>query len=153
MTAVITGADELKALAGQRIGLSRWVHVGQRDVDAFAAITNDEQWIHVDPERAKAGPFGGTIMHGFFTLALATSLLWDVVQVDGFDVVINYGVNKVRFPAPLRVGTHFFAAVDLAEVRTVKGGVEAVWRLTFETAAAEKPACIAEIVFRYYGAQ
>jgi acyl dehydratase len=147
---VIHGLDGLRDRAGTNLGVSRWVSVEQDAVDAFARLTGDEQWIHVDPERAATGPFGTTVQHGFLTLGMATGLLWSVVVVDGFDVILNYGLNKVRFPAPLRVGSRVRMHVDLAEVKELDRGAEVVYRLTYEVEGEPKPPCVADLVFRYY---
>src|ERR1700680_2235254 len=112
---VIEGADGLRALVRQRLGITDWVTVRQDDVNAFAKLSGDEQWIHVDPERAQNGPFGTTVQHGFLTLAHSTGLLWSICTVDGFAVVLNYGLNRVRFPAPLRVGARTRMRAELAE--------------------------------------
>ncbi len=119
---VLHGLSGLQERAGQDIGTSSWRTVEQGDIDTFAHLTGDEQWIHVDPGRAAEGPFGATVQHGFLTLGLATGLLWEVCTVDGFGVVLNYGLNKVRFPAPLRVGSRIRMHVALAEVKELAGG-------------------------------
>ena len=119
---VLSGLAGLQERAGQEVGTSSWRTVKQSDIDTFAKLTGDEQWIHVDPERAKAGPFGATVQHGFLTLGLATGLLWEVCTVDGFGVVLNYGLNKVRFPAPLPVESRIRMNVQLAEVQGIQGG-------------------------------
>ena len=117
---VIHGLEGLRGTAGHGGGGQRLADRRQDDIDTFAKLTGDEQWIHVDPERAKTGPFGTTIQHGFLTLGLATGLLWEVCTVDGFGVVLNYGLNKVRFPAPLRVGSRIRMHVELAEVKDLR---------------------------------
>jgi acyl dehydratase len=147
---VIHGLDGLRERTGADLGVSRWVAVEQADVDTFARLTGDEQWIHVDPARAAEGPFGGTVQHGFLTLGMATGLLWSVCTVDGFAVVLNYGLNKVRFPAPLKVGARFRMHVALAEVRELPLGAEVVYRLTYEVEGEQKPCCVADLVFRYH---
>jgi acyl dehydratase len=147
---VLTGFAELAARAGQQLGVSDWVPVEQDKVDTFASLTGDEQWIHVDPERARSGPFGTTVQHGFLTLSMATGLLWSVVRVDGFTVILNYGLNRVRFPAPLRVGARTRMQVQLAEVKELDRGAEAVYHLTYEVEGEPKPCCVADLVFRYY---
>jgi len=149
-TITLHGLAGLSERAGQEIGASGWRTVEQDDIDTFAKLTGDEQWIHTDPERAKAGPFGATVQHGFLTLGMATGLLWDVVTVDGFGVILNYGLNKVRFPAPLRVGSRIRMHVQIAEVKALEGGAEAVYRLTYEVEGETKPCCVADLVFRYY---
>src|SRR6187431_1704258 len=130
---VLHGLDGLAEQVGQTVGTSGWRTVRQEDIDLFAKLTGDSQWIHVDPERAAAGPFGATVQHGFLTLGLATGLLWEVCTVDGFGVVLNYGLNKVRFPASLKVGSRIRMKVDIAEVKELPapGGdaAEVVYRL------------------------
>jgi len=147
---VLHGLAGLQAQAGHDVGTSSWRTVEQGDIDTFAHLTGDEQWIHVDPARAADGPFGATVQHGFLTLGLATGLLWEVCSVDGFGVVLNYGLNKVRFPAPLRVGSRIRMHVALTEVKELAGGAEAVYRLTYEVEGEQKPCCVADLVFRYY---
>ncbi|MEK6441004.1 MaoC family dehydratase [Pseudonocardia sp. T1-2H] len=147
---VLHGIEGLRERAGGDIGTSSWRTVEQAQIDLFAKLTGDEQWIHVDPARAEAGPFGTTVQHGFLTLGLATGLLWEVCTVEGFGVVLNYGLNKVRFPSPLRVGSRIRMHVALADVRELAGGAEAVYRLTYEIEGEPKPCCVADLVFRYY---
>ena len=146
----IDGLDGLRACAGTDLGVSSWLMVEQSMIDLFAQVTGDEQWIHVDPERAKEGPFGSTVAHGFLALALSCGLLWDVAVVDGIDAVVNYGVNKVRFPAPVLVGSRVRMHVAVAEVKDVNGGVEVVYHMAYETEGQTKPPCVADLVFRYY---
>ena len=109
---VLKGLAGLQERVGQEVGVSSWRTVKQEDINTFAVLTGDSQWIHVDPERAATGPFGATVQHGFLTLGMATGLLWEVCTVDGFGVVLNYGLNKVRFPAPLKVGSRIRMKVD-----------------------------------------
>ncbi|HET7477531.1 MAG TPA: MaoC family dehydratase [Dermatophilaceae bacterium] len=147
---VIAGLDGLRGLAGTKLGVSRWERIDQESIDTFARLTGDEQWIHVDPERAKDGPFGSTVAHGFMTLGKSTGLLWDVAVVDGVGVILNYGLNKVRFPSPVRVGSRVRMHVSIAEVKEVQGGLEVVYHLEYETEGEAKPPCVADLVFRYY---
>jgi acyl dehydratase len=147
---IINGIDELRELEGTSLGTSDWQTVQQANIDAFARLTGDEQWIHVDPERAKSGPFGATVQHGFLTLGVSTGLLWSVCTVEGFAVILNYGLNTVRFPAPLKVGSRFRMKVDLADLTELDGGVEVVYHLTYEVDGESKPGCVADLVFRYY---
>ncbi len=150
---VLHGLDGLRERVGTDLGVSGWRPVTQEDVTTFARLTGDEQWIHVDPERARGGPFGGTVQHGFLTLGLATGLLWEVCVIDGFAVVINYGLNKVRFPAPLPVGSRLRMHVHLVDVSAIgpEGDcAEAVYRLHYEVQGESKPCCVADLVFRYY---
>ena len=148
---VITGLVGLQDRVGTTVGVSEWKTVEQDEITTFAKLTGDEQWIHVDPVRAAAGPFGATIQHGFLTLGLSTGLLWSVCVVEGFGVILNYGLNKVRFPAPLPVGSRIRMHVQVARVTPLDGGVEVVWGLTYEVEGKPKPCCVAELVFRYYG--
>lgn len=142
--------SELSAHVGEPLGTSRVVAVEQDRVDRFADATEDRQWIHVDPDRAAAGPFGGTIAHGFLTLSLGTSLLWDVLEVSDATQIINYGLNKVRFPAPLPVGSLLKMSVVLLSVEDVRGGLQATMQWTFEIEGGTRPVCVAEVLFRYY---
>jgi acyl dehydratase len=144
--------DELASRTGEVLGHSSWHPITQEDVSTFARLTGDEQWIHVDPVRAKAGPFAGTIAHGYFTLSLATVFLDEVLAVKDVGLVLNYGSNRVRFPAPVPVGSRVRAAVEVAAVDKVGGGVQVTFRLTFEIEGAPKPGCVADIVYRYYTA-
>ncbi len=151
---VIQGLDGLNDRLGTDLGVSDWWTVTQDGISTFAKLTGDEQWIHVDPERAKDGPFGTTVQHGFFTLGLATGFLWEICVVEGFNVVLNYGLNKVRFPAPLPVDSRIRMHVNLAEVKELETpngpGAETVYRLTYEIEGQSKPCCVADLVFRYY---
>ena len=116
--------NEMHNYVGQEIGVSDWVEVTQERIDQFAEATGDRQWIHVDPERAKDGPFGATIAHGYLTMSLSNHFLPQIVRVDGISMGVNYGVNKVRFPAPVPVGSKVRAGAELAAVEDVKGGVQ-----------------------------
>jgi len=151
---VLTGLADLQARVGQELGVSNWQTVEQADIDTFAALTGDHQWIHVDKDQAASGPYGTTIQHGFLTLGKSTGLLWEVCTVNGFERILNYGLNKVRFPAPLKTGSRYRMKVELAEVRDLSGpagtGAEAVYRLTYEVDGESKPCCVADLVFRYY---
>lgn len=147
---VAVDLGELATLAGEVLGYSSWRQVTQADVDAFAELTGDCQWIHVDAGRAAAGPFGTTIAHGYFTLSMATVILEEVIEVTGAGLVLNYGANRVRFPAPVPVGSRLRGKVELVEVSALDGGVQPVFRITFEVEGATKPGCVAEIVYRYY---
>jgi acyl dehydratase len=144
------GIDELKALTGRQLGFSEWMTVDQARVDQFADATDDHQWIHVDPARAKDGPFGGTIAHGYLTLSLAPHLLQQIWSVEGARLGVNYGCNKVRFPSPVPVGSEMRLAVTVAEAEEVEGGVQVALDITFEVRDAQKPACVAQVVYRYF---
>jgi acyl dehydratase len=146
----MTRIDELTERAGTELGASDWVAVTQEAVDAFAAATGDHQWIHTDPERAADSPFGGTIAHGYYTLALAPRLLADVLPLDGFAIAVNYGLDRLRFPAPLPTGEQVRMRVRLDAVEPVPGGAALSLTLTFERAAGGKPVCVANAVYRVY---
>jgi acyl dehydratase len=147
---IVKGVDGFHERAGTELGVSDWVDVDQDKVDTFARLTGDEQWIHVDPDRARGGPFGATVQHGFFTLALSTGLLDQVLRVDDVAVVLNYGLDRVRFPAPLKVGSRVRMHVSLADVRGVTGGVQVVYHLVYEVENETKPCVVADLVFRYH---
>ena len=146
----ITGLDELKQAEGEELGVSDWHRITQADIDAFADVTGDHQWIHVDPERAKDTPFGGTIAHGYFTLSLAPRFTEQVMKLDGFAMAINYGLNKVRFPAPVPVDSDVRMRARLAELSEIQGGAQMIMELTFERQGGDKPVCVAESVVRVY---
>ena len=147
---VINGANELKALVGEHLGYSPYMEITQERVNQFAEATGDFQWIHVDVERAKAGPFGAPIAHGYLTLSLGPVLYPQVVRVDGFAMGVNYGANKVRFPSPVPVGSNLRLGVKLLEAKDIAGGAEITLEFTFECEGASKPSCVAEIIFRLY---
>ena len=136
-------------LLGAELGPTEWLEITQERVNAFAAATDDPQWIHVDPERAAAGPFGGTIAHGFLTLSLCVPFMGELVRPDGYAMGINYGVNRVRFPAPVPVGSRIRARFRVASVEQVTGGDQAVVEATVEREGGDKPVCVAELVVRY----
>jgi acyl dehydratase len=150
MTTTIEGIDGLKSLVGEHLGYSEWHQVTQEQINLFADATDDHQWIHVDIERAKAGPFGGPIAHGYLTLSLIPVLLAEILEVTGVAMSINYGLNKLRFPAPVPVGAKIRAGVTLSGVEDVAGGVQCNLATTFEIEGGSKPVCVAEILFRYY---
>jgi acyl dehydratase len=146
----ITGLDELKQAQGEELGVSDWHRITQADIDAFADVTGDHQWIHVDPERAKDTPFGGTIAHGYFTLSLAPRFTEQVMKLEGFAMAINYGLNRVRFPSPVPVDSSVRMRARLAELSEIPGGGQMILELTFEREGGEKPVCVAESVVRVY---
>jgi acyl dehydratase len=151
MTVIANGLDELKALAGTDLGHTGWRQVTQERVNTFADATDDHQWIHVDPERAAAGPFGGPIAHGYLTLSLVIPLFGELLEVKGVAMGINYGLNKVRFPAPVPVGSRIRLGATLGAVEDA--GVNAVQvaaDFTMEVEGADKPACAAQAIYRYY---
>jgi acyl dehydratase len=140
----------LRAAKGETLGSSEWHTVTQEQVNLFADATDDHQWIHVDPEAAKKGPFGGPIAHGYLTLSLAPILLNKVLDIPGMTYGINYGANKVRFPSPVPVGAQLRMGVTVASAEDVAGGVQVVFDLVFELKDAPKPACVAQVVYRYF---
>jgi acyl dehydratase len=144
-------AEDFQDLVGTEIGVSDWMEITQERVDAFADATDDHQWIHVDQERAAASPFGGTIAHGFLTLSLTVALTSQVELEAGSPIMaINYGLEKVRFPAPVPVGSRIRARVDLVSVTDVEGGIQLNRQVTIEVEGTEKPAMVAETVSRLY---
>ena len=147
---IFESVDALRAAVGEHLGYSDWHEVTQEQIDLFAQATGDHQWIHVDAERAAAGPFGTTIAHGFLTLSLISMLARQVSRVDGVRMVINYGCNRVRFPAPVPVGSRVRAGVLVKSVDDVAGGVQVVYEVTIERDGGEKPCCVAETVSRMY---
>ncbi|HEX4357485.1 MAG TPA: MaoC family dehydratase [Pseudonocardia sp.] len=147
---VFNGADELKAAVGEQLGSSDWVTVDQKQVDTFAEATGDHQWIHVDVEKAKAGPFGGTIAHGFLTLSLLPIFSWQVYKIENVKMGINYGLNKVRFTSPVPVNSRLRGSYELLEVTEVKDALQVITKVTVEIEGSERPACVAEWVSRVY---
>ncbi len=143
--------EELAKAVGEQLGYSEWHTVDQDRVNGFADATGDHQWIHVDPERAKAGPFGTTIGHGFLTLSLVPVLVGEVYRVDGVRMGINYGLDKVRFPAPLPVGSRVRAGVELLSADpSPDGGTQVKCKVTIEREGGDKPVCVAETLSRFY---
>ncbi len=142
--------DDLKTLAGEHVGYSSWRQVTQEQIDAFANATDDHQWLHVDPVRARSGPFGLTIAHGYLTLSLLPALLNEVLVVNDVSMVVNYGLNRVRFIAPVLTGSRVRLSVQCQDVTEFKGGVQATLLMTVEREAEERPACVAEVIFRFY---
>jgi acyl dehydratase len=151
---VTAGIDtDLAGLAshvGSHLGFTEWRELTQARVDAFADVTDDHNYIHVDPERAAAGPFGGTVAHGYLTLSLLAPLIAELLRVDGAATAVNYGLDRLRFPAPLPVGSRFRAGVELLEATEIPGGVHVTVRATVEADGAEKPSLVADVLFRYY---
>ena len=150
MTTTVSSIEELTKLTGQHLGYSDWHVIDQAQVNLFADATGDHQWIHVDPERAASGPFGAAIAHGYLTLSIIPSILHEVIRVEGFKFGVNYGCNKVRFPAPVMVGSNLREGVAVAGVEDVTGGVQVTLDITLECEGAAKPSCVAQVVYRYY---
>jgi acyl dehydratase len=142
-------ADELKAAVGTHLGFSGWTTIDQARIDTFAEATGDHQWIHVDPERAKDGPFGTTIAHGYLTLSITNLFLPELLVVPTASAGVNYGANKVRFPAPVPVGSRIRMGCEILECTDVPGGVQVITRNTVEIDGADKPACVVEAISRF----
>jgi acyl dehydratase len=140
--------DDLKP--GLELGPSEWREITQERVNLFADATGDHQWIHVDPERAATGPFGGTIAHGYLTLSMLPESAFALIDVEDASAAINYGLNKVRFPAPVPVGSRIRTSYRIADVAEVEGGVQVTTQATVEREGSEKPVCVAETLSRYY---
>ncbi|MFJ4534990.1 MaoC family dehydratase [Streptomyces tibetensis] len=150
MSITVNGLDELKKLAGSDLGTSEWIEVTQERIDTFADATGDHQWIHVDPERAKDGPFGAPIAHGYLTLSLFIPLFTELLDVQGVTTKVNYGLNKVRFPAPVKVGSRIRLTAKLAEVEEVPGGVQITVEGAIEIEGGTKPAAVLQSLSRFY---
>lgn len=151
MTTTIATPKDLLSLVGSPLGTTGWLPVPQSDIDLFARATHDDQWIHVDPERAKDGPFGGTIAHGYLTLSLLIPLWSQLLVIDQLGMAVNYGLNKVRFPAPVPAGSNLRLEATVAQVDEVGGnGIQATVDATMHCDAAAKPVCVAQMVHRYY---
>ncbi len=138
--------DEMTAAIGEDLGYGDWLEITQERIDAFADATGDHQWIHVDPERAKDGPFGKTVAHGYLTLSLLPLLAGGIFTVNGPKLVINYGLNKVRFPSPVTVGSRIRANAEIVSIDDSPAGISMVVRSTVQIEGGEKPACVAETV-------
>jgi acyl dehydratase len=151
MTTTVQGIAGLKEKVGHHLGYSDWVEITQEQVDLFAEATGDHQWIHVDPERAKKeSPFGGPIAHGYLTLSLGPRLSPQILRVTGVKMALNYGCDKVRFPSSVPVGAKLRLGTELTRVDDIPGGAQVYMTFTFACEGAPKPACVAEIIFRYY---
>jgi acyl dehydratase len=147
----IVGLQDLPRLAGTALGTSERVQITQHRIDQFADATNDHQWIHVDPERAKQGPFGTTIAHGFLTLSLAPTLFWQLLDVTGSDQVINCGIGRARFTAPVPVGSQVRLAAEITAVEPCRGGYQLTSALAFFVDGSERPVCVADMIVRFLG--
>jgi acyl dehydratase len=151
MTLTVQGIAGLKERVGEHLGYSDYIEVTQEQVNQFADATGDHQWIHVDPERAKKeSPFGGPIAHGYLTLSLGPTLSPQIIRVEGVKMAVNYGCEKVRFPSPVPVGSKVRLGAELTDVTDIAGGAQVSMTFTYECEGAPKPACVAQIVFRYY---
>lgn len=150
MPAQQIGLQDLEARVGSEIALSPWLPIEQERIDLFARATDDHQWIHVDPERARSGPFGGTIAHGFLTLSLLSRMVKEAVEVTGVRMSVNYGLNRVRFTAPVPSGARVRARLVLGKLEKVEGGVQLTWNVTVEREGADRPCLVAEWLVRHY---
>lgn len=154
MSTTFATPAELLGAVGQPLGTSEWLTITQERVNGFADATDDHQWIHVDPERAKAGPFGGPIAHGYLTLSLVNRFLPEIVQVHGISMGVNYGADRIRFPAPVKVGARIRGSAELIEAEQTKdGGVQAKIRVTVEIEGEARPGCVVDTISRYYPAR
>jgi acyl dehydratase len=149
MTTVLEQPADLLGLVGQSLGTTEWMNVTQQQVDLFADATGDRQWIHTDTERAAKGPFKGTIVHDYLTLSLTPAVIAQVLEIRELTAALNYGLNKVRFPVPVRVGSQVRAAVTVASAHQKTSGVESVFTLTFEVDGEARPACVADVIVLY----
>ncbi|MFI0776017.1 MaoC family dehydratase [Streptomyces sp. NPDC021212] len=147
---IFTSPEELRAAVGEDLGPTDWLEIDQKRIDLFAEATGDHQWIHVDAEKAAAGPFGTTIAHGYLTLSLLPHFSPQLLRVEGVRMGVNYGSNKVRFPSPVPVGSRLRATGRIAEVAEVKDGIQLTLTVTVEREGSAKPACVAESVSRFY---
>ena len=152
MTTVFKSPLDMEAAVGQQLGASEWITIDQERINLFADATGDHQWIHVDPEQAKHGDFGCTIAHSYLTLSLVNLFLPQIVDVQGIRMGVNYGSDKLRFPAPVKVNSRVRGVGQLIQVEQVKGGVQAVVRVTVEIEGEERPGCVVDTISRYYPA-
>ena len=150
MTTVVDTLSELSGLVGSDLGTSSWVEVDQKRIDMFANATGDHQWIHVDPVRAQDGPFGATIAHGYLTLSLLIPLWTELLEVRNVTTTVNYGLGRVRFPAPVRSGSKVRLRATLAGYEDIPGGAQLTVDAVMECDGADKPVCVAQPVFRFY---
>ncbi len=150
MTTIFESPAQLLDAVGQHLGYSDWLQIDQQRIDLFADATGDHQWIHVDPARAADGPFGKTIAHGYLTLSLANLFLPQIMRVDNTSMGVNYGCERVRFPAPVPVGSRIRGGGEVISAEEVKGGVQVVVRMTIEIEGSERPACIIDTISRFF---
>ncbi len=153
MGTVFEKPDDLLHAVGKHLGHSDWLEITQERIDQFAEATGDHQWIHVDPERAKSGPFGKCIAHGYLTQSLVNLFLPQIIEVRGISMGVNYGADKVRFPAPVPVGSRVRGSAELLKAEPVKGGIQSTVRVTVEIEGSERPGCVIDTISRYYPAE
>jgi acyl dehydratase len=149
MGTVFKDPDAVKNAVGTHLGYSEWEVVDQARINRFADATGDHQWIHVDEDKAKAGPFGATIAHGYLTLSMTNLFLPQLITVENLSMGINYGVNKVRFPTPVKVGSRIRAGAEIVQGEEIPGGIQVIIKMTVELEGSDKPACVVENVTRY----
>ncbi len=148
---MIKGLDELRSLVGQPLGTSDWFDITQERIQAFADGTGDHQWIHCDPERAaRESPYGVTVAHGFLTLSLTNTLMQEILAVEGLRMIINYGLNRVRFPSPVTVGARVRMTSEMLELRETKTGIQATFKNSFEVEGQQRPCCVSEGIVRLF---
>lgn len=152
MTTVFKSPLDMKAREGEQLGASEWLEIDQDRINLFADATGDHQWIHVDPVKAKEGPFGACIAHGYLTLSLVNYFLPQIIDVQGIKMGVNVGLDRVRFPAAVTVGSRVRGVGELVSVEEIKGGVQSVVRLTVEVEGSDRPGCVADTISRYYPA-
>ena len=150
MATIFQNPEEIKKAVGKHLGYSDWLEITQDRIDKFADATGDHQWIHVDPERAKKGPFGACIAHGYLTQSLVNMFLPQIIEVRGISMGVNYGADRLRFPAPVPVGSRIRGGGELLRVEEVKGGVQATIRVTVEIEGSDRPGCVIDTISRYY---
>jgi acyl dehydratase len=150
MTKIYESPRDLIGQEGSKLGPSEWLLIEQDRVNGFAEVTGDHQWIHVDVERAKAGPFGGTIAHGYLTMSLVNHFLPELIEVRGFTHAVNVGTDRLRFLAPVRVGSRIRGVGEIVSVEEIKGAIQSVVRVTVEIEGGDKPACVVDTISRYY---
>ena len=146
----VEGLDQLQSLVAHEMGPTAWVTISEEMVNRFADVTHDHQWIHVDPEKAKDGPFGKCIAHGYLTLSLVNMFLPQIIDVQGVSMGVNYGCEKIRFPSPVPVGSKVRGVGEIIDVQEVKGGVQSVLRVTVEIEGSDRPACVVDTISRYF---
>ncbi len=152
MPTIFESPRDLAKAVGQQLGRSDWLEITQERIDRFAEATGDHQWIHVDPERARQGPFGACIAHGYLTQSLVNLFLPQIVEVRGISMGVNYGADRLRFPAPVPVGSRLRGSAELLAVEEIKGTVQAKIRVSVEIEGSDRPACVVDTISRYYPA-
>lgn len=150
MAKVYASPRDLIGQEGTTLGPTEWLAIDQDRVNGFAEVTGDHQWIHVDPQRAKDGPFGGTIAHGYLTMSLVNFFLPDLIEVRGFTHAVNVGADRLRFLAPVKVGSRIRGVGEIVGVEEIKGAIQSIVRVTVEIEGSEKPACVVDTISRYF---